>query len=75
MYEKGPLYSGSRPIPYYKKGIKPGIVICYKPSAHWRLEGKYSCMWILNDDKIGSSNDMIMSNVQHSLHLQLIYAF
>lgn len=75
MYEKGPLYSGSRPIPYYKKGIKPGIVICYKPSAHCRLEGKYSCMWILNDDKIGSGNDLIMSNVQHSLHLQLIYAF
>ena len=75
MYEKGPLYSESRPSMYDKKGIKPGIAICYKPTAHWRLEGKYSCMWILNNDHIGSANDMIMSNVQQIIRLQLIYAF
>ena len=75
MYEKGPLYSESRPSMYYNKGIKPGIAIAYKPTTNWRLEGKYSCMWIWNQDHIGSGNDMIMSNVKHSLQFQLIYSF
>jgi hypothetical protein len=75
MHEKGLLYSSSMPTIYYKQGIKSYITIGYKPTANWRLEGKYSLTWIGNDNHLGSGQDQIMSNTKSEVRLQVIYQF
>ncbi|MEM0374378.1 MAG: hypothetical protein QXO96_07500, partial [Sulfolobales archaeon] len=75
MHEKGLLYSSSMPTIYYKQGIKSYITIGYKPTANWRLEGKYSLTWIGNNDHLGSGQDQIISNTKNEVRLQFIYQF
>lgn len=75
VHEKEPLYNNAMGTMYYMKGIKSYLMIGYKPTANWRIEGKYSIGWYPDEDHLGSGNDIIEGNIKNEFKLQLIYKF
>ena len=73
FYEKSTLYSPPIPILYYKQGIKTYLLLSYKPTSRWRLEGRYSLIWLMNEDRINTGNERIMGSTKNEINLQMIY--
>ncbi|OJW72143.1 MAG: hypothetical protein BGO68_04600 [Candidatus Amoebophilus sp. 36-38] len=76
LYEKAPLYN--KPMPTMmisKRGITTYLMVVYKPTTNWRIEGKYKISWYPDEDQLGSGQDTIDGNTKNEVKLQLIYKF
>ena len=58
-----------------KKGMITYLMVVYKPTANWRIEGKYKISWYPDAEQLGSGQDTIEGNTKNEVKLQLIYKF
>ncbi len=74
-YEPGLLYAGYTFPRYTRTGILLCSIICYKPSLHWRIEIKYSHVYIIGSRKGMNNKNDKKSNIENTINAQLIYSF
>jgi hypothetical protein len=59
-----------------KRGIKSYMLVSYKPISNWRVEAKYSIVWYLKEESIGSGREKIQGNTkkhdQPTVHLRIL---
>ena len=75
FYEPNVLYTGFKFRPYQGRGMHYRLLVCYQPTAAFRLELKYALTYRMDQDKIGSGQETIRGNSQNGVTLQAIFKF
>ena len=75
FYEPNVLYTGFKFRPYQGRGMHYRLLVCYQPTAAFRLELKYALTYRMDQDKIGSGQETIRGNAQNGVTLQAIFKF
>lgn len=74
-YEPNLLNAGRGTAQYTKKGIFFCFLICYKPTAEWRIELKYSHMQKFEEETSSQSQNKPYNEIRNSIEVQIIYMF
>lgn len=75
FYEPNVLYSGFNFPAYQGRGIRYGLLVCYKPGPAFRIEMKYALTHYHDRNKIGKQREAIAGNVKNEVKLQAILKF
>ena len=75
FYEPNVLYTGFKFRPYQGRGMHYRLLVCYQPTAAFRLELKYALTYRMDQDRIGSGQETIRGNAQNGVTLQAIFKF
>lgn len=74
-YEPNLLNVGRGTTQYTKRGLFFCFLICYKPTAEWRIELKYSHMQKFEDENSFQKQDKLYNEIHNSVEIQIIYMF
>lgn len=75
FYEPNVLHTGFNFRPYQGRGMHYCLLVCYQPTAAFRLELNYALTYRKDKNTIGSSQETIRRNAQNNVTLQAIFKF
>lgn len=75
FYEPNMLYAGSQFRPYYGRGTRYCCLVCYRPTAAFRLELKYALTRYQNRNEIGSGYEATRGNMRNEVMMQAFFRF
>lgn len=74
-YEPNVLHTGFNFHPYHGRGMRYCVLVCYQPTAVFRLELKYALTHRTDINEIGSGQETIQGNLKNDVTLQAIFKF
>jgi hypothetical protein len=75
FYEPNVLYTGFNFRSYQGRGMRYCLLVCYQPTATFRLELKYGLTYRTDQNEVRDSQKTTQSNAKNDVTLQAIFKF